>query len=168
MHLGAATDRAFLAEIPEGPEGIARTLAVMRVIVRHYKRDPEIIALVSSLLADLPARDYAAEIETLHAYVRDSIRYQDDVNGVETVRTPPVTLEQGVGDCDDQATLLATLLEAAGKPTRFVAAGFYGGDLSHVWTEVKVGESWYALETTEPVAMGWRPSGITTRMTVYN
>lgn len=170
MHLGTGdTNRlAILAEIPDGPEGIARTLKVMRHMVRHFRRDPEIVALAAELTAQLPDKDYAGEVETLHAYVRDSIRYLNDVNEIETVRTPLVTLAHGAGDCDDQAVLLASLLEATGKPTRFVAAGFMGDDLSHVWTEAKVGESWYALETTEPVPMGWRPPGITTRMTVYN
>lgn len=169
MHLGADdTNRALLAEIPDGPEGIARTLGVMRLMVRHFRRDPQIIALAAELTAQLDDKDYAGEVEALHAFVRDSIRYLNDVNEVETVRTPLLTLEHGAGDCDDQAVLLASLLEATGKPTRFVAAGFMGGDLEHVWTEAKVGDSWYALETTEPVPMGWRPPGITTRLVVRN
>jgi transglutaminase-like putative cysteine protease len=167
MHLGSPI-RAFLADIPDGPEGIARTLRVMRLMVRHFKRDPEIYSLARELTAHLPNKDYAGEAQELHAYVRDTIRYVEDVNGVETVQTPLVTLQLGAGDCDDKATLLATLLEAIGKPTRFVAAGFMGGDLSHVWPEVKIGDSWFALETTELVPMGWRPSGITNQMIVNN
>jgi len=165
---GDSRSRAIIAQIPDGPPGIARTLAVMRHMVRHFRRDPEIIALAMELTGHLPNKDIVGEAEALHAFVQGTIRYVEDVNEVETVRTPLVTLEHGAGDCDDHAVLLASLLEAVGRKTRFVAAGFMGGDLEHVWVEVKIGDSWFALETTEPVEMGWRPPGITSRMVVNN
>jgi transglutaminase-like putative cysteine protease len=90
-----------------------------------------------------------------------------DVEGVETLQTPLVTLAQAAGDCDDQSLLLATLLNAVGHPARFVAAAFNGGDFEHVWVETKIGSSWYAADTTEPVAFGWRPPRITSRLIQY-
>jgi len=106
----------------------------------------------------------------LYRFVRDSIRYVQDVNEIETVQEPQKTLEFGAGDCDDKATLLAALLESIGHPTRFVAIGFEPGIFSHVYVESRIGDSWVAMETTEPVEMGWEPdpSLIRARMVHYN
>jgi len=115
-------------------------------------------------------KDYSCEARMLYRFVRDSIRYVQDVNEIETVQEPQKTLEFGAGDCDDKATLLAALLESIGHPTRFVAIGFEPGIFSHVYVESRIGDSWVAMETTEPVEMGWEPdpSLIRARMVHYN
>jgi transglutaminase-like putative cysteine protease len=167
MHLNASP-AAFLAEIPDGPDGIAFTLREMARIVREWRTHPEIIGLARDIVADVRNKDYYAEAAALHEYVQSNIRYVKDVEGAETIQTPLVTLAQAAGDCDDQAILLATLLNAIGHPTRLVAAGFNGSpDFEHVWAETKIGPSWYAADTTEPVEFGWRPPRITVRMVQY-
>lgn len=160
-----------LGRVPSGREGIKQTLHVMSRLCRKYKKDPGIVELACSLVRDLPQYDKAGEIRALHAFVRDNIRYTNDIRGVETVRTPRATLEMGTGDCDDKSLLLAALLEAIGKATRFVAVGFGDGTgLSHVLVEVRHGKSgrWVPLETIKPVEAGWSPANVQRRMVAHN
>lgn len=162
--LGGAT----LANIPDGPDGVRETLKVMAAIAKQYRRDPAIRLLAESIVrnAGVQERDYRGEVAALHAYVRDSIRYTLDVNDVETLKAPPVTLETGMGDCDDKSLLLATLLESMGHPARFVAVGFAPDCFEHVLVETRIGgpRDWIALEATEAVEAGWYPDDVQARM----
>jgi transglutaminase-like putative cysteine protease len=158
----------YLIRIGDGIQGVKDTLYIMSRLTRRYKRHPGLVALARSLVSRLPGKDWGGEIAALHAFVRDHIRYVQDVNGVETLATPDRTLEIRQGDCDDKALLLATLLEAIGHPTRFVAVGEQPGELTHVLVETKVGEDWISLETTEPVEPGWFPPNVVNRFYVHN
>jgi transglutaminase-like putative cysteine protease len=122
--------------------------------------------LALSLVADLPPKDYAAEVCALHAFVRDRIRYVRDIVGTETVQTPERTIINEAGDCDDKSTLLASLLEAIGVPTRFEAVGFTPGHWSHVLVQALLKNRWVSLETTVNVQPGWRPPGVVESLTV--
>lgn len=148
-----------LLAIPDGPAGIAVTLAYMVAWARQYKTDPAMRALARQIIASVPEKNWTAEADAIRTYVRNTIRYTQDVYGVESLQTPPDTLQFGQGDCDDQALLVATLLLAAGHPARFVAFAFNGpGEYEHVYTETLIGSRWYGLETTEAGAyLGWRP-----------
>lgn len=160
-----------IERVPSGREGIKRTLQCMSRLTKQFKKDPGILELASQLVRDLPQYDRAGEIRALHAFVRDHIRYTNDTRGVEVLRTPRATLETGVGDCDDKSTLLASLLEAIGLVTRFVAVGFTeGGGHSHVLVEVRYGKRgrWVPLETIKPVEAGWKPKGIKRTMVAHN
>jgi transglutaminase-like putative cysteine protease len=136
----------------------------MRRIVKDWRVRPEMRSLAESIIGGLAEKDFSGEIEALHAWVRDSIRYVNDINEVETLKTPDLVLSTGQGDCDDKAILLATLLESAGHPARFVAVGFEPDNFSHVYVESKIGPRWLPLETTEQVSAGWSPEGVITRM----
>lgn len=114
-------------------------------------------------------KNYRGEIDRLFTWVRDHIRYTRDVNGVETVQTPRKTLEYAQGDCDDQSTLLASLLESVGIQTRFKAVGFSPGQFQHVYLEARDDSQqpprWVALDPTERVPMGWEPPNPVSVMT---
>lgn len=159
----------FLARIPGGDAGIRATLAVMGEIVREYKKEIDLIQFARNVIAPVPPKHYAAEATALYEFVRDTIRYTQDVDGVEVVQTPENTIMLGHGDCDDMSVLLATLLAAVGKRTRFVAAGFDGGPIEHVWVEVLIGDRWFAMDPTEiDWEFGDRPPGITSQMVWHN
>ena len=139
MYLGTQQKiPSFLGSLPSGRKGVLATLKVMREFVRRYKKIPEIRKRGADLIAHVPQKDFAGEASALHNFVRDHIRYMRDINGVETVQTPDATLRFGYGDCDDKATLLATLLEATGHPTRFVAIGRSPGRFEHVFVETQI------------------------------
>jgi len=155
-----------VCQIPDGKAGIKQTLYIMRDVTRQAKHDFRIRQLAGDLTRHLGSKNWMAEVKVLHAFVRDRIRYVRDIRNVETIQTPDKTLEFGYGDCDDKSTLLASLLEVIGHPVRFAAVGFKPGDFSHVYVETLIGNKWYPLETTEPVADGWQPPNIKSKMVV--
>ena len=154
--------RSKTVVIPNGRAGIVQTLAQMRAYADEYKVTPLVRETATRLVKTLPQKDYFNEIRALFNYVRDSIRYTRDIYGVETVQTPQYTLEHRVGDCDDKATLLASLLESIGFETRFHAMGRKVGGICHVIVEVRnpVTGLWIPLETTQNVEMGWMPPDV--------
>lgn len=156
MHLETPTETR-LARIPDGFPGVVETLRIMSRFVRDGKKSINVRQAAMRLTKSCMQKDYVCEIEQLHQFVRDSVRYVQDINGVETVQTPQKTLELMGGDCDDKSTLLAALLESIGHPSRFVAIGFEPGIFSHVYLETLAGTRWIPLETTEPVEAGWSP-----------
>ena len=161
--------RATLQAIPDGWQGTRATLRIMSRMVRHFKKDMQIRSLAQSLVADVPHhKNWTGQIKALHGWVRDNVQYVRDVRGVETLATPLKTLETMQGDCDDQSVLLASLLESIGHPTRFIAmkqSTF--GPFVHVFTETKIGNKWYPLETTEKFAAG-RPMQYAGKMVEHN
>lgn len=136
----------------------------MRGFVDRFKTNPIIREVALDLTRNLPQKDFKGEINNLFRFVQNNIRYVRDVVDVETVQTPIKTLEYSQGDCDDKATLLGALLESLGHPTRFHAMGFERGIVDHVILEVYIAGEWVPLETTEPVALGWRPPHVKTSM----
>jgi len=167
MHL-AQPQTQTLCAIPDGIGGIKATLAHMTAYVREYKKNPDVRALARSLVSYLVEKDFRAEVALIFDYVQKNIRYLQDIADVETLQTPLITMQYEAGDCDDKATLLAALLESIGHKTRFVAAGFNGGDIEHVFVETLIANIWVPLDPTENYDMGWMPPGITAWRTSHN
>ena len=139
-----------LGNIPSGEAGVAATLQIMVRLVLQYRASPVVRVTAQSIVADCPNRDAVCQVRALHAFVRDQIKYLPDVRDVETIQTPDYTLRLGSGDCDDQSVLLASMLEAIGRQTRFLAIAVRGGDFSHVSSQVMLGTRWVNLETILP------------------
>lgn len=156
MHL-TTPSTSTLALIPDGRAGVAATLKLMSGMVKEGKKTLAVRATAQRLTQFCAQKDFACEVRALHAWVRDHIRYLQDVTDVETVQTPAKTIESGAGDCDDKSTLLAALLESIGHPTRFMAIGFEPDVFCHVYVETLIGTRWIPLETTEAVVAGWEP-----------
>lgn len=161
--------QSFLGELPKGEPGTVATLHLMRRLVNQYKRDLQIREAALALVSGLRPKDWHGEVRAVFDMVRDRIRYSRDVHGVETLQTPPVTLDLEAGDCDDKSTLLAAMLESIGHPTRFVAVGYKEpGRYSHVYVETKIGPRWVALDATMPHPAGWSPRPPVARFVVHN
>lgn len=167
MFLSTPTE-SRLALIPSGRAGIVETLKAMRQMVRDGKKSMRVRGLANSLTLSCGQKDYACEVRKIHAFVRDQIRYVQDINGVETIHSADKVLEFQSGDCDDKCILLASMLESIGHPTKFVAVGFQPGIFSHVYVETKIGNTWIPLETTENVEVGWEPQSIIERIDFFN
>lgn len=157
-----------LHSIPSGDAGTKATLKIMSKIVKTYKRAPAVRELALKLTMGIPNQAFAQEAAELHSWVQRNIRYVKDVRGVETIQTPIQTLRLRAGDCDDMAIILASLLEAIGHPTRFVAVGFKGRGFSHVLPQTRMGRRWVWLECTKPLAFGQKPENMTKFMQVHN
>lgn len=160
-----------IADLPSGKDGTIATLKHMRDFVDDSQRNPEQIVRSKALdlVSGLPPRKWFAEIDALHRFVRDQIRYVRDPVDYELVQSPEKTLEIRQGDCDDKATLLAALLKSTGHPARFIAVGFNGDAFSHVLVQTKVdstgrdNDDWISLETIIDKPAGWFPPGVTSR-----
>lgn len=145
-----------------------RTLAAMVKITRAGRRDVGVIQLARSIVVPLTARDYKGEVHALFHWVKQHIRYVADPRNVETISTPMATLTMQSGDCDDMSVLLASLLEAIGHTTRFVALAFNGEGYSHVLLETQLGSVWVALDPTVPTSVvGWKPPDATRGMIAH-
>lgn len=154
-----------LRPLSPGIAGIRQTVDCMRQMVRAYRSDPALIQAARSAIFLTPERDELSEVHALFSFVQQHVRYIRDVHEVETLSTPDKTLAAQVGDCDDQSTLLATLLEAVGYPTRFVVAGYDApGQLTHVYLQAHAGGDWIDLDPTESNPMGWAPPNPVTLM----
>ena len=141
----------------------------MTELVKAGKKNPAIRQRATTLVQDLRSKDRIGEIRKLFDYVQNSIRYVRDIRDVETLHYAEQVMSQEYGDCDDKAVLLASLLEAIGHPTRFVAVGFKPGEYSHVFLDTMIGNNkWLSLDPTEPQPMGWRPPGIVEIFPMYN
>lgn len=144
-----------IMQIDNGLAGVRQTLATMRQLVKQGRVDPAIRQAATQAAFLMPEKDELSEVDAIFSLVRDGIRYVKDVYDVETLSTPIKTLEGRIGDCDDQTTLLAALLESIGYPTRFVVAGYHGNDYEHVYLQVYAADQWINLDPTEHYGMGW-------------
>lgn len=169
--------RHILGSIPAGLAGVRQTLKLMVSLVKAHRTNPDLRALAASIVGDCPQHNQVCEYTALQHWVRDHIRYLKDVNDVETIQWPEVTVRLGQGDCDDQAVLLATLLESIGYRARFEALGVRGGGYSHVVSAVSKRmangrDVWVPLETiyqNDPltgvrIEPGWLPPDTTSIM----
>lgn len=152
--------------IAEGRAGILQTAFMMRSMVHDYKKHPDIRMLALNLVGFLDQKDHEGEINTIFKFVRDEIRYVQDIYEVETLQTPDKTLEIGQGDCDDKSTLLASLLESVGFRTLFKLAGYHGSDFEHVYVYVEGAGIAIHLDATEPDNAGYEPPGATVSLYV--
>lgn len=144
------------------------TLKIMSRLVLEGKKALPVVLKARQLTSDLNQKDYASEAATIHAWVRDNVRYVRDPRGVESVTAPAQMLQIMSGDCDDKSVLCAALLEAIGHPTRFMAVGSMPNHFSHVFPQTKIGQRWVTLECTEPWPMGRSSKNIVSRMIQNN
>lgn len=132
----------------------------MRALIDEWKTRPEMLASATNLIFLTPEKDSDAELQAIFNFMRDQVRYTRDVHGIETLANPLITLRRRSGDCDDKTTLLCTLCEAVGYPTRLVMAAYAGDeDYSHVYAQVLGDTGWLDADCTEREPLGWAPPG---------
>lgn len=143
----------------EGGREVSVTLNKMRNLVRDGARDQFIIDAARLLTHNTDERDYKAQAQIIRGYIKDRLRFVRDPNGVELLQLPRQLLADiqhrsyTMGDCDDAATLSATLLTAIGFPCRFEAVAFFSphSPFSHVYTVCELGHGKELdMDTTRP------------------
>lgn len=143
------------------PYDTARTLQVMRYLVRHSDGDEVVRRMATRIIEKCHGHDFMCEIKALFEFVRDETIYRRDPVQVERIQDARRTIEFRTGDCDDKVILLASLLGAIGHPSRFVVIGPAVNHYSHVYLEVATDRGWLPLDpTNENAAMGWEAKGI--------
>lgn len=155
------------------------TLGKLRQIVREQKADPLVRKTIENIVGSVPEKDWNSEIEAITNFVKKSVRYTRDVNGIEYVKTPLRHLMElqtygiSYGDCDDMSLLLATLLESAGYKTRFVVIRTQSNpnnSFNHIYVEVLHPDTrkWLTLDATmKHKSYNWSPQYIM-RKDYYN
>ena len=154
-----ASHPSRVISIPDGVAGTRETLKLMADIVRSYKKDSTIRQMAGDLVQYCPSQSFMQEVKAIFQWVKNNVRYLQDVNEIETLQTPDVTLNIRRGDCDDHSVLLASLLESIGHPCRFIALGYsQPGQFEHVYTQTLVGTDWVGLDSTVSASFaGWCP-----------
>lgn len=122
------------------------TVRRMAQLARDAAQSYEIRSLATAIVQDVPSKQTTAELGALYRWVRDYIRYRFDPVGVEWLQSPSRTLEEGAGDCDDIATLLAALAESLGHETRYHVVGPDADTPQHVAVEAWDGTQWVTLD----------------------
>lgn len=154
---------------------VRRTVAAMRAVVMESLRDPAIVERAAAIVRNVDGRDKLGQIRALRAWLASNVRFLPDplIDG-DVIRTPALLLRQfdrdGVirGDCDDVATLTATLGHAVGIAARFVTLGFNGpaAPFQHVFCELADDAGgWHQMDVTETAAT--RAAQKPTRREVY-
>lgn len=131
-------------------------------VVQSATGDPRLRAELARIVRDagVPARDPRALAAAVQQRVQ-RIKYLREVP--DTFVHPARTLEWGIGDCDDMASLVCALLRTAAVPCRLTFLGWAPSTspgpiaLGHVYAEALVGGSWFPLEAVRPVPFGWSP-----------
>lgn len=146
--------------LPDGMKGTDATVALMAKMAMgiYGARSTKIRDLATRIVtaANVPEKDYTAEMVAIHNWVRDQIRYTRDVAGQETLLHPEyLAFTSKNGDCDDKSMLEAALLGSIGIPTRFVTIGLTPYNYSHVYLMANPSGQWIALD---PIMKG-KPAG---------
>lgn len=136
-----------------------QTIEAMRSVALDALRDPGIVEQAAAIVQSVNGRDTLGKIRAIRAWLAARVRFLPDplIDG-DVIRTPALLLKQlerqgfMQGDCDDIATLAATLGHAVGVPARFVTLGFFGptAPFRHVFTELgDESGKWHELDVTE-------------------
>jgi transglutaminase-like putative cysteine protease len=149
--------------VPDGDAGIEQT-------IRHMQRMMYSAQGISSWVV----REFATkavqgvergqpEIDCVFNSVKDNIEFRGEAG--EYLQSPEATINLGAGDCDDQATLVATLLRSLGYQTDFRTVAMRGSEdeYTHVYAVVRDKETgqWIPLDTTvERAYPGWEPDHV--------
>lgn len=110
-------------------------------------------------------RDWNGELGAAFDYVRGKVRYTRDIHGVELFQKADRTLDLEIGDCDDIAILLGSILGNIGYPlmVRVIATG--GNDFHHVYLVAGIPPhdptKWVPLDASQSHGVGWEVEGIT-------
>jgi transglutaminase-like putative cysteine protease len=124
------------------------------------KRDPQIRHIAAGVVRGIPPRQWERSADGLFHWTRDNIRYTLDPHNVELFQRANRSVDEGIGDCDDQSIVLASLLQSIGLPVRLRVIGLKGSDqFQHIYVLVGLPPTgptkWKALDPSRPEAPGW-------------
>jgi len=151
------------AIIPNGDAGVSATIALMKGLVfgRNGVRSP--LVRRTALEAVRGTERGLAEVDAVFDWVRRHVEFRGEYG--ETLQSPEATIRFAAGDCDDQSTLAAALLESLGISTRFVTVALRSSpdELSHVYVEAfdPRTQQWLSIDpTVEASYPGWEPDNV--------
>lgn len=147
------------------PPGEAQTTVTLRVMAQHARDAARFdsVRRLAATLRDGTADDPVAFSMRLYNWMLQHVMFRPDPPGHEYVRAPTKMIDEVArnyetfGDCDDLATLAASILLAAGMEPAFVVVGPEGdGPYSHVYYAVMEHGRWVPYDPQE-ARQGIRP-----------
>ena len=141
--------------------------------INEGKRSERVRQIASGILTgktetgewEIPERDWQGEIAGAFSYVRDKVRYTRDIHDVELFQKADRTLELGIGDCDDLAILLGSILGNIGYPLMIRVISTGAPTFHHVYLLAGLPpedpKEWVPLDASQGEGPGWEVSGIT-------
>jgi transglutaminase-like putative cysteine protease len=149
--------------LPRGDAGTRKTVAIMQRLAHEGSNDLEVREAAIDIVrqAGVPSHDRYGELRALYVFVRDRIRFTNDILGVETLQGARYTLSVRAGDCDDRAVLLSALAMSIGIPAmlsfRVIAVNpSRPRSFSHVYVVARLKGRRIALDPTyENNPLGW-------------
>jgi transglutaminase-like putative cysteine protease len=112
--------------------------------------DPVVKQTADSIVLKSCSESNTCYAKAIFYFVRDNFQYISDPPN-DYVKGPRETLKQPSGDCDDNAVLLANLLEAVGIRTRFVFIPqhvFVQAYIEDAKSRYKEKDGWISLDAT--------------------
>jgi transglutaminase-like putative cysteine protease len=131
--------RGFYIPYVPGDAQAKQTLRQMQHLVNGAIQDHEFVWWVRGEInaiapVTIESRDYAGVARAIRSYVAAHIRFSPDPDGIENI-TPPLEHMKYLrkyrvllGDCDDAATLSASMGKALGIPAEFRILAFWRPD----------------------------------------
>ncbi len=112
--------------------------------------EPEVRNEAAEVARSYPGAYNIYQVCALFDMVKENIEYVSDPRGNDVWESANVTLKVGAGDCEDQAILLSSMLEAVGGTTRVYltdthafAAVYIGNETSEIEAAVKGIRAYY-------------------------
>ena len=153
--------------------------------------DPIVREVAVGIAKKYPGRYNVYQLSALFDFVSENIEYISDPRGADYWAKPSETLALGAGDCEDQAILLVSLIEAIGGTTRLYVtedhmfAATYIGTENHASAIVDAignyydtsltlhyliheGDVWLLLEPTGGFYAGSLPAGAKPTRTAWD
>jgi hypothetical protein len=136
-----------------GERGISETLAAMSAVVHQASKTSSLIDRTAAALAARigPGESRGALLRVLYGFLADHLTYKDDPIGTEKLRHPDQLLAEiakggrTAADCDDVATLGASLAAAMGFRPVFLVTG-RPGDIDRSTGRIKLSHVFYGID----------------------
>ncbi len=156
-------------------ETIDDRISYLEAEINDGKRSDRVRQIASSILTgknsegdwNIKERDWNAEIAGAYDYVRENVRYTRDIHDVELFQKADRTLDLKIGDCDDIAILLGSILGNIGYPVIIRVIATDGQDFHHVYLLAGVPPhsptEFIALDASQDERPGWEVAGITNK-----
>ncbi len=124
------------------------------------KRSPQVRQIAAGVLRSIPPRQWKKSAIALFGWTRDNVRYTLDPHNVELFQSTERSIAEGIGDCDDQAIVLGSLLQTVGIPVRLRVIGLKGStQYSHIYVLAGLPPNnpseWFPLDASRPEKAGW-------------
>ena len=151
----------------------------LRIIGAEIVRSaPEVRGIVGRLLSEkrgddwaIEERDTHAELSAIHNYVLENVKYMPDVRDFDTFQRALLTVDYGIGDCDDMTILVGAMAMSVGYPVRLRVTDS-SGQWDHIYAMIGVPQDdpdeWVASDVASGQRVGWEQStsGTNRRLTV--